>query len=230
MNCLSGTKVIVGSRLFAVKGKSKPAEDLSLVERAKGGDVSAFRELVERYQQKVQAVAMSVSCSFEEAEDIAQETFLKAFRSLSSFRNECSFYTWIYRIAYNLSIDHMRKRYKQLETSLECSKVLDKISNATQSVAVNGQRPDKNFETAELGSQIQEAIENLSAEHRAVILLREVEGLSYAEISEVVGCSKGTVMSRLHHARKRLQEVLAGQAETPHVEDAGEVKSKLVMR
>ncbi|OVE79731.1 hypothetical protein BVY02_02480 [bacterium J17] len=183
-----------------------------MIERTKAGDNSAFRVLVERYQARALAVAIGVIGHREDAEDIVQDAFVKAHRNLSSFRGKSSFYTWLYRIVFNLAVDLSRKKYRQVEkpigdsVSLDSGKIVSAVGRAPLLAKLSS--PDEELDRAELGQKIEAALDTLSAEHRAVIVLREIEGLSYAEISKVVGCNKGTVMSRLFHARKRLQKEL----------------------
>lgn len=202
-----------------VKSETQPAEmsDEVLVARATEGDMSAFRGLVERYQHRVHSVALGVMGNFEDAEDVTQEAFLKAYRNLSSFRGQSSFYTWVYRIAFNLAIDERRRRYRHVETNVSELSALDIASQESKrdgtSMLSESPQPDVELERSELRLQIGAAMEELSPEHRAVIILREVEGLSYSEISDAVGCSKGTVMSRLHHARRKLKKALERLAE-----------------
>lgn len=188
--------------------------DADLVTRAQAGEVDAFRELVERYQQRVFVLALSVMGNHEDARDVIQEAFLKAYKKLSTFRGQSSFYTWLYRIVFNLAIDEKRKRYRTMElsvgetSSLDASAYGNKEKSAGSSLISTTSNPEHEFHRAELRQHLQQGIQSLSPDHRAVILLREVDGLSYDEISKVVGCNKGTVMSRLHHARKRLQKYL----------------------
>jgi len=187
--------------------------DRLLVERARGGDLEAFRSLVEKYQARAHSIAMGVISNRDDAEDIVQDAFLKAYRNLASFRGQSSFYTWFYRIVFNLAIDLSRKRYRRSESSLGDDSTLDALnlhsSEDSGNLLGSVPTPEQVLSRSGIAAAIRKAIEGLSAEHRAVIVLREIEGLSYTEISEVVGCSKGTVMSRLHHARKRLQRALA---------------------
>lgn len=191
-------------------------DDQLLVSRALKGELQAFRVLVERYERRVYALALSMLGHVEDAKDLTQEAFLKAFRSLSSFRQQSSFYTWIYRIAVNLAIDERRRRYRHMETSLEHNESFERNVEAQSSNLMRQQvkTPDVLLEQARLGGRIRRAMAQLSAEHRTAIMLREVDGLSYAEISRIVGCSPGTVMSRLHHARKRLRKALLSEEET----------------
>lgn len=210
--------VFVGSN--SAKAQDRAVEgadvDAALVARARDGEVQAFRLLVEKYQNKAHAIALGVVGNYEDAEDVIQEAFLKAYRNLSLFRGQSSFYTWLYRIVFNLAIDLSRKRYRHVEASVGEAAILDMSPQQGSSVESRllsrPQAPDERIETSELAAQIRRSMDNLTPEHRAVIVLREIEGLSYAEISDIVGCSKGTVMSRLHHARKRLQKALAEYA------------------
>ena len=185
------------------------SSDWELVQRTRAGDRDAFRELVERYQRKIAALALGMLRSREDALDVVQETFTKAYESLGRFKGDAAFYTWVYRIAYNLCVDHQRRSAKQPQTSLDT----DEHAAAVPSLAGDGPRHDQPFDRArdaEIARRVREAIADLTPDHRAVILLRELEGLSYAEISQVLECPKGTVMSRLHYARRQLQNRLRG--------------------
>jgi RNA polymerase sigma-70 factor (ECF subfamily) len=178
--------------------------DRDLVLQARGGDHQAFRALVERYQRKIAALALGVLRSREDAVDVVQETFVKAYENLERFKGDSTFYTWLYRIAMNLCVDHQRREARQGLVSIP----LDDRGDAPPLPPPQGPRTDEPFERAhdaEIASRVRTAIDELTPDHRAVILLREVEGLSYAEISEVLDCPKGTVMSRLHYARRQLQ-------------------------
>ncbi len=201
-----------------VQSKLCPVEDVDahLVELARQGDKTAYRKLVERYQQRVVSVALGVTGNYQDAEDIAQEAFIKAYRNLPTFRGQSSFYTWLYRIVLNLGIDLSRKAYRRNEQSFE--DLTTRNANGSPSNDLPGdirgatEAPDEQFRRGEMRQHFSDALAQLSPQHRAAIVLREVDGLSYDEISRVAGCSKGTVMSRLHHARKKLQQVLRAYA------------------
>lgn len=185
--------------------------DSVLIEKAKLGDVEAYKIIVLRYQAKAYSIAKNVIKNPSDAEDIVQEAFIKAYRNLSGFRGDSSFYTWFYRITFNLAIDFSRKRYRHVETGVGDSVELSKLKySSTQNniFQTKLENPEEIVYRSELQQQINSSLNELSAEHRAIIMLREVDGLSYNEISGIVGCSLGTVMSRLHHARKKLQQVL----------------------
>ncbi len=182
--------------------------DWELVQRTRRGDQDAYRVLVERYQRKIAALALGMVRNRDDALDIAQDTFTKAFQNLDKFKGDAAFYTWLYRIAVNLCVDHRRREAKQAEVALDTD---ERREGALP--PPDGPRPDQPFERTrdtEIARRVQDAMRELTPEHRAVILLREVEGLSYAEISQVLDCPKGTVMSRLHYARRQMQARLRG--------------------
>ncbi len=181
--------------------------DAELVERGRAGDRSALQELAERYQRRILGVVVGMVRNPEDAREVVQETFVRAFRNLDAFKGDSSFYTWLYRIAVNLAIDLQRKENKRTNVEYDETQPAEDAPMAFGG-KVRGEDPFDAVKNRELGAKIFEAIENLTPDHRAVILLREIEGLSYEEISQVLGCSLGTVMSRLHYARKKLQAKL----------------------
>ena len=184
--------------------------DWELVQRARKGDREAFRGLVERYQRKVTALAIGMLRNQDDALDVVQEAFAKAYQNLSRFKGDASFYTWIYRIALNLCIDHQRREGRLPQVSLDPGDDRDEMPRPSiRDESVLGD-PVRRAEDAEIRGRMREAIAELTPEHRAVILLREVEGLSYEEISQALDVPKGTVMSRLHYARRQLQARLQG--------------------
>jgi RNA polymerase sigma-70 factor (ECF subfamily) len=180
--------------------------DTELVRLARQGDRRAFEELVERYQRKIYVVLLGMLHEHDAAWESSQETFIKALRSLDQFKGEASFHTWLYRIAVNVAIDFQRHEWRRPLVS-----VADETGAARQTLHEEPRRDDpfRRVRSREIGARVRAAIEQLTPEHRAAILLREVEGLSYEEISRVMECAKGTVMSRLHYARKKLQDLLA---------------------
>ena len=185
-------------------------DDRALVERSKEGDQQAFNSLVTRYQRKVFSIAFSMVRDREEAMDLSQEAFLKVYRYLHNFQGTSSFYTWLYRIVVNLCIDHIRKsgRYSTVDYDDRLKKDGEVEGEENILPSKLDTNPVKTYARQELIEQIQAALEKLSDIHRLAIILREVEGLSYAEIADVMQVSKGTVMSRLHHARRNLQKNL----------------------
>ncbi|MGH7817301.1 MAG: RNA polymerase sigma factor [Candidatus Binatia bacterium] len=177
--------------------------DRELVKKCQAGEMSAFEDLVSRYHQKVYMVILGMLRNRDDAQEVAQETFLRAYRKINSFQGGSSFYTWIYRIAVNISIDTQR-RYKR--NPLDFRESMDGVMEAQNEVAKD---PFADVHDRELREKLTKAINDLTPEHKAVIVLRTIEGLSYKDIGEILGCSEGTVMSRLHYARKKLQVKLS---------------------
>ncbi len=190
--------------------------DRALVDAAKQGDRAAFGKLVERYQRRIYALAYGIVRRPDDAWDVAQDAFVKAYRNLARFEGTAAFYTWLYRITYNLSIDALRERARRNTVDFEEARSID------ESLEREGFRldddPDDMATRKELKRVLHLAMNKLSDKHRAIIVLREVEGLSYEEIADVLGISKGTVMSRLFHARQNLQALLK-----PYVQEGDEV-------
>lgn len=183
----------------------EPGSEQALVEKARGGDRDAFRQLVVRHQKRVYAVVFGMVHHKEDALELTQETFIKAFSSLESYRGGSSFFTWLYRIAVNLTIDFRRKEWRVQKDEFDDSKEAGGSIGPVLPVSLN---PHGALRQKEMGLRIQRALETLNPDQRMVVLLREVEGLSYQEIADSMGCSTGTVMSRLFYARKKLQEEL----------------------
>ena len=177
-------------------------DEAELIAKAREGDRESFSVLVERYERRVVGVALAVVHNQDDALELAQETFVRAFENLKNFESRSSFSTWLYRIAANLSIDFWRRegRYSVLRGE-DAEYELGKLPSAQGDTY-------RAASQTELGERLKQALDQLTPEHRAVVLLREVEGLSYDEISDVLQCPRGTVMSRLHYARNRLRSIL----------------------
>lgn len=183
------------------------ARDNLLVEQTLKGDRAAFQQLFEIYRFKVQSIAYEVLKSKEDAEDVVQEAFVKAYLALPSYRKQAAFYTWLFRIVYNMAIDYKRRIVRKGGDPLELKEEILNSTEVSTSYGANGslrENPHERLERRQELSRVQRALNRISEEHRTVILLREVDGLSYDEIASVVGVSKGTVMSRLHYARRAL--------------------------
>ena len=173
--------------------------DARLVARARAGEYEAFEELVRRYKNDVYALAFHYLRQREDAWDASQEVFIRAHRALGRFRGDASFKTWILRITANCCKDLFKKR-RVSTVSLE--ELGGEVGAYTE------RDPSSELESRELGSAIETALDGLPQKHRLAFVLREFEGLSYQQMAEVMGCTMGTVMSRLHHARKKLQRAL----------------------
>jgi RNA polymerase sigma-70 factor (ECF subfamily) len=188
-----------------------PVDEI-LVTRSQSGDMEAFDELVTRYRGKIYAMTVNMIHNEADAWDLAQDTFVKAWKALPKFQARSNFYTWLYRISHNVTYDWLRKRQNRVEKSefddrIQSNQIDKSAPTAPRDIA----RPDEDAERSELKQSIRDAIAQLSPEHRTVILLKEVEGLSYGEIATRTECSTGTVMSRLFYARKNLQAIFTEQ-------------------
>ena len=178
-----------------VKAPEK-SEDLELVHRSQAGDTEAFGELVTKYRAKIYAMLYCMVRNENDAWDLAQEGFLQAWRSIHKFEGRSSFYTWLYRLSVNLAIDSLRRKGRYVEVELD-----DAIPCSLPS-------PRPNYRRTEISEHINRALAQLSPEHRAVIVLKEIEDLQYREIAEILNVSIGTVMSRLFYGRRKLQFIL----------------------
>ncbi|MBI1963188.1 MAG: sigma-70 family RNA polymerase sigma factor [Candidatus Rokubacteria bacterium] len=180
-------------------------DDQALLERCRAGDVAAFEPLVEKYRQRVYRLAYHVLRDGEEAWDVAQEAFIRAWQALPTFRGQSAFYTWLFRIAMNVAADRARQRGAQ-GRAFGTERVADEDWERT--LVDQGGGPDEAAARGEQRERIARALATLSEPHRAIIMLSDIEGLTYREIAEVLHVPMGTVMSRLHNARKRLREAL----------------------
>src|SRR3954451_6995212 len=184
-----------------------PEDELQLIARCQQGDTAAFNDLVTRYRQRAFAMIYHMVRNEQDAWDLTQDGFVKAWKSIARFRGQSSFFTWLYRILTNITIDWLRK--KQIESGAELD---DTVSLNVAPGAVTAPHeelaPATSLGDKEIRARIDEAISRLSPEHRTVITLREIEGLEYQEIADATGVSLGTVMSRLFYARKKLQALL----------------------
>jgi RNA polymerase sigma-70 factor, ECF subfamily len=185
-------------------------EDRALIAKAQAGDTAAFRRLVERHQRRAFAIALALVRDENDARELVQDAFLRVFRGLGSFQGGSSFFTWLYRIITNLSIDLIRKPGRQTtdrdEARLDTEDAQD--LDLPFLSRFEGSDPLELVRRREISQRLQGALDALPSYHRAVIVMRELEGLSYEEMAQVMGVSKGTIMSRLFHARQKLQRAL----------------------
>lgn len=187
-------------------------DDLTLVNRVRSGDQRAFKLLVERYQRKVYGVALGMLKDKEEARDVAQEAFIKVYKYLAYFKGDASFYTWLYRITVNICIDVKRKRGGAKSEHVEFDEAIDMDTSEANLGALGtrlGTNPQKSALRRELAEKIEEALAQVPEKHRAILLLRELEGMSYEDLARTLEVPKGTVMSRLFHARMKVQKILS---------------------
>lgn len=196
-------------------GASKPPksyEDANLVKRVQNGDPAAFRALFDKYNRRAYAVALGVVKNQQDAHDVVQDAFIKVHKHIGKFQGSSSFYTWMYRIVMNLSIDYIRKRKRNTEFDDGVKK--DSVAgDGALLPRIMDENPGKTVGRRELTEHIQAALAELPEYHRQVILLREIEGMTYEEMAEALDVPKGTIMSRLFHARRKMQEMLSGYLE-----------------
>lgn len=203
--------------MSAAAAATEPVEptDVDLVKRSQAGDTRAFDLLVTRYRGRIYAMTYHLVQNETEAWDLSQEAFIKAWRALPNFKLDAAFYTWIYRIAHNVTYDWLRKKKIESAGEFDDEHTEHRAMPGARTAPQGFDAPDRAMKREELGQRIQDAISRLSPDHRQVVVLREVEGLSYEEIAQMVPCSLGTVMSRLFYARKKLQEMLKDTYENP---------------
>jgi len=196
--------------------------DLELVERARAGDPDAFRDLVVRHQRRVYAVALGIVKDRDLAWDVSQDAFVRVHEHLADFRDESSFSTWLHRITARLAIDALRKERPSRRNDVADvpESVLREAAPGVLGTAL-GTDPQETVLRRELSARMTEALGQLPDLHRSILVLREMDGLSYEELAERLSIPKGTVMSRLFHARKKMQALLAGYAgiDAPASED-----------
>jgi RNA polymerase sigma-70 factor (ECF subfamily) len=188
--------------------KAGDAEETALVARAREGDLAAYDDLVRRYQERIYATIYHMTSNHEDANDLAQEAFIKAFHALKSFKGGSSFYTWVYRIAVNKTINFLKQRKNRSQMSLD-----DLDFNAEHDpdlvALISDRTPRRDINLAELQEKLNEAMQKLSEPHRLVVTLHDVQGLSHEEIAKIMGCNIGTIRSRLFYARQQLQAHLS---------------------
>jgi RNA polymerase sigma-70 factor (ECF subfamily) len=186
----------------------EPIEESVLVERARGGQMDAYDQLVRRYQERIYATIYHMTSNHEDANDLAQEAFIKGFQALKSFKGGSSFYTWVYRIAVNKTINFLKQRKNKTHMSLDD---LDFHAEHDPDLValISDKTPRREVNLAELQEKLNIAMQKLSEPHRLVVTLHDVQGLSHEEIAKIMECNIGTVRSRLFYARQQLQAYLS---------------------
>jgi len=185
-----------------------PVEEMDLVRRARRGDLAAYDDLMRRYQERIYATVYHMTANHEDANDMAQEAFIKAFQALKSFKGGSSFYTWVYRIAVNKTINFLKQRKNRAQMSLD-----DLDLNAEHDpdlvALISENTPRREVGLAELQEKLNAAMQKLSEPHRLAVTLHDVQGLSHEESAKIMECNIGTVRSRLFYARQQLQAYLS---------------------
>ena len=191
----------------AVESGSQADQDWAYVRRVQQGDVAAFDRLILNYRERLFSIIYNLTSNREDAADLTQDAFIKAFRSINRFKGKSSFFTWLYRIAINATLTHLKKNrlrrffsFENIHEEMGSTEIVETLAVRTNS--------DKAALLSELQEKLNEALHKLSPKHRAVVVLFEIEGLSHQDISEIMKCSVGTVRSRLHYAKQQLQAYL----------------------
>jgi len=178
--------------------------DRILVERVQNGDVAAFDTLVRKYRERLYGIIYNLTSNREDAADLTQESFIKAFSSINRFKGNSAFFTWLYRIGVNTALSHLKRNRLRRFFSLEHIQEEGSNAQVLETLAAK-HKSEKGALLSELQEKLNEAMQKLSPKHRTVVVLFEIEGLSHQEIADIVGCSVGTVRSRLHYAKQQLQ-------------------------
>ena len=205
---MNASKALEKTLVATPERKLEADADLAVVRRVQGGDVAAFDRLVAKYRERVVGIIYNMTSNREDAADLAQDAFIKAFQSIQRFQGQASFFTWLYRIAVNSTLSHLRKNRLRSFFSLESIREEDPVSKEVIDALTDKTGVGRDAFVRELQEKLNDAMQKLSINHRTVVTLFEIDGLSHQEIAEVVGCSVGTVRSRLHYAKQLLQAEL----------------------
>jgi RNA polymerase sigma factor (sigma-70 family) len=193
----------------AMAERRREAEaDLLLVQRVQAGEVERFDDLILKYRERIWSVIYHMTANREDAADLAQDAFIKAFRSINRFQGQSAFFTWLYRIAVNATLNHLQKAKLRRFFSLENIRDEEPVAGLLDQLADPGDASDRKACLNELQQKLNEAMQKLSIKHRTVVTLFEIDGLSHEEIADITGTSVGTVRSRLHYAKQLLQNDL----------------------
>jgi RNA polymerase sigma-70 factor (ECF subfamily) len=184
-------------------------EDSYLIEKCLQGDRSAFAAIVERYKRQIYSITYSMTHNHADADDLSQDTFIKAYENLHRFKLGTNFHSWLHRIAVNICIDHLRHKKRSREDSLD---------GQAEMLSDHSLDPQESLESRELMENILAAVDSLPTAQRTVVILREMQGLGLKEIAQIMGCSENTIRWRLHYARKKLRKKL--QSYLKGMEDA----------
>jgi RNA polymerase sigma factor (sigma-70 family) len=205
---MDATKVL-GKALVASPERRQEADaDLEVVRQVQAGDVAAFDRLIGKYRERVFGIVYNMTSNREDAADLTQDAFIKAFQSIQRFGGQSSFFTWLYRIAVNSTLSHLRKSRLRSFFSLERINTDEPVSREIVAALTDKTGVDRDAYVRELQEKLNDAMQKLSIKHRTVVTLFEIDGLSHQEIAEVMDCSVGTVRSRLHYAKQLLQAEL----------------------
>ncbi len=205
---MDATKAL-GKTLVASPERRQEADaDLEIVKRVQAGDVAAFDGLIRKYRERLYGIVYNLTSNREDAADLTQDAFIKAFQSIQRFNGQASFFTWLYRIAVNSAVSHLRKARLRSFFSLETIDADEPVARDVIDALTDKTGVERDTFTRELQEKLNAAMQKLSIKHRTVVTLFEIDGLSHQEIADVMECSVGTVRSRLHYAKQLLQAEL----------------------
>jgi len=199
----------VGKSATLLDSDGQAKDVISLVQRAKSGDLSAFDSLMVHYRHRLYAVIYNMTMNADDAADLTQESFVKAFRSLAKFREKSSFYTWLYRIGVNLTLTHLKIRKIRKFFSFDQTNEDGFLPNDLEMLSSSSSTSLKKALNNELHEKLNEALLKLSDKHRTIVVLFEIDGLGHKEIAKIMNCTEGTVRSRLFYAKQQLQSYLS---------------------
>ncbi|HTQ31774.1 MAG TPA: sigma-70 family RNA polymerase sigma factor [Opitutaceae bacterium] len=204
---MDASKALTKTLVASPERRQEADADWVVVQKVQAGDVAAFDQLILKYRERLFSIIYNMTANREDAADLAQDAFIKAFQSINRFQGQSTFFTWLYRIAVNSTVTHLRKN--RLRTFFSLEKIVEE-EKTSEIVALLADQSgaERGAFVKELQEKLNEALQKLSIKHRTVVTLFEIDGLSHAEIAEVMGCSIGTVRSRLHYAKQLLQAEL----------------------
>ncbi len=205
---IEATKALAPTLVASPERRQEADADLEIVRRVQAGDVAAFDRIVERYRERVFGILYNLTSNREDAADLTQEAFIKAFQSIHRFSGQASFFTWLYRIAVNSTLSHLRKARIRSFFSLERIDSDEPVAKEIIEALTDTTGVERDTYVRELQEKLNDALQKLSIKHRTVVTLFEIDGLSHQEIADVMDCSVGTVRSRLHYAKQLLQSEL----------------------
>ena len=205
---IEATKVLSKTLAASPERQQEADADVDVVRRVQAGDVAAFDRLILKYRERVYGIVYNLTSNREDAADLTQEAFIKAFQSIHRFGGQSSFFTWLYRIAVNSTLSHLRKARLRSFFSLDRIDSDEPVAREIIDALTDNTGVDRDAFVRELQEKLNDALQKLSINHRTVVTLFEIDGLSHQEIAEVTGCSVGTVRSRLHYAKQLLQAEL----------------------
>ena len=201
---MSLTRAVAGAVKADEAGVAQVDEDLALVMRVQSGDMTAFDVLTRKYRERIFCIIYNITSNREDASDLTQDAFVRAFTSISRFKGKSSFFTWLYRIAVNTTLTHIKRSrmrrffsFENINEEMAPAEIVETLAHKFAG--------DRSAQLSELQEKLNEALQKLSPKHRTVVILFEIEGLNHQEIAEVMHTSEGTVRSRLHYAKQQLQ-------------------------